>query len=96
MSKSALARMLGANPRSMYHWIETGQLDRELERSPLATVRGRRCPRSWTPKSRSLSPGSRRIPSSSAECATVNAETGKFSAAIDKGFEGGTWRIPVV
>lgn len=72
MSKSALARMLGISRRSVYHWIETGQLDRELERGPPATIRGRRCPRSWTPSSRSLSPRSRRIPSSSAECATFN------------------------
>ncbi len=34
MSKSALARKLGISRRSVYHWIETGQLDRELDEEP--------------------------------------------------------------
>ncbi len=38
MSRSALARKLGISRRSVYHWIETGQLDRELSRSGSAAL----------------------------------------------------------
>jgi len=31
MSKTALARELGISRRTVYHWIETGQLDRDLD-----------------------------------------------------------------
>jgi transposase len=35
MSKAALARELGISRRTIYHWIETGQLDRELDDEPI-------------------------------------------------------------
>ena len=31
MNKAAIARDLGISRRTVYHWIETGQLDRELD-----------------------------------------------------------------
>lgn len=31
VSKAALARQLGVSRRTVYHWLETGQLDRELD-----------------------------------------------------------------
>lgn len=40
MSKAEVARQLGIGPRTIYHWIETGQLDRELDEGPV--VRGDR------------------------------------------------------
>ena len=30
LSKTAIARQLGVSRRAIYHWIQTGQLDREL------------------------------------------------------------------
>ena len=30
LSKTAIARQLGVSRRAIYHWIRTGQLDREL------------------------------------------------------------------
>jgi hypothetical protein len=30
LSKSAIARQLGVSRRSVYHWLATGQLDRDL------------------------------------------------------------------
>ncbi|HYW92218.1 MAG TPA: IS21 family transposase [Gammaproteobacteria bacterium] len=35
LSKAALARELGVSRRTLYHWIETGQLDRELDDAPV-------------------------------------------------------------
>lgn len=35
MTKSALAEKLGVGRRTIYHWIETGQLDRDLDREPV-------------------------------------------------------------
>lgn len=34
-SKTAIARMLGISRRTVHHWIETGQLDRELDDDPV-------------------------------------------------------------
>ena len=31
MNKAVIARDLGVSRRTVYHWIETGQLDRELD-----------------------------------------------------------------
>lgn len=31
LAKSEIARELGVSRRTVYHWIETGQLDRELD-----------------------------------------------------------------
>ena len=31
MSKAAIARQVGINPRTVYRWIAAGQLDRELD-----------------------------------------------------------------
>src|SRR5207253_2048837 len=41
LSKTAIARQLGVSRRAIYHWIRTGQLDRELSgpRSWIATSR---------------------------------------------------------
>jgi len=39
LSKTAIARQLGVSRRAIYHWIQTGQLDREL--SGTASVRER-------------------------------------------------------
>jgi hypothetical protein len=39
LSKTAIARQLGVSRRAIYHWIQTGQLDREL--SGTAPVRQR-------------------------------------------------------
>lgn len=35
LSKSEVARQLGISRRTMYHWLETGQLDRELDDEPV-------------------------------------------------------------
>ena len=35
LSKAEVARELGVSRRSVYHWIETGQLDRELDDAPV-------------------------------------------------------------
>lgn len=35
VSKTALAKKLGVGRRTIYHWIETGQLDRELDEEPV-------------------------------------------------------------
>ncbi len=35
VGKSALARRLGVSRRTIYHWIERGQLDRELDEAPV-------------------------------------------------------------
>jgi transposase len=34
LSKTEVARMLGVSRRTVYHWIESGQLDRELDEAP--------------------------------------------------------------
>ena len=34
LSKAEVARELGVSRRTVYHWIETGQLDRELDNAP--------------------------------------------------------------
>jgi transposase len=36
LSKTAIARQLGVSRRAIYHWIRTGQLDRELSGVPEA------------------------------------------------------------
>ena len=36
LGKTALARRLGVSRRTVYHWIETGQLDRELDDEPVS------------------------------------------------------------
>ncbi len=41
LTKTELARTLGVSRRTVHHWIETGQLERELDDSG-ATDRGRR------------------------------------------------------
>jgi transposase len=35
LSKSAIAKKLGVSRRTVYHWIETGQLDREVDDQPV-------------------------------------------------------------
>lgn len=35
LSKAELARTLGVSRRTVYHWIESGQLDRELDNDPV-------------------------------------------------------------
>jgi transposase len=35
LSKSAIARMLGIGRRTLYHWINTDQLDRDLDNGPV-------------------------------------------------------------
>jgi transposase len=35
LSKSAIARMLGIGWRTLYHWINTEQLDRDLDNGPV-------------------------------------------------------------
>lgn len=35
LSKAEVARELGVSRRTVYHWIETGQLDRELDEAPV-------------------------------------------------------------
>jgi len=35
LSKTAIARTLHVSRRTVYHWIDTGQLDRELEDGPV-------------------------------------------------------------
>lgn len=58
LSKVSLARELGVTRRTIYHWIETGQLERELDGKPVcygpraarcAMGQGRRCPLSSMP-----------------------------------------------
>ena len=39
MNKAVIARDLGVSRRTVYHWIETGQLDREWTKSVSGTVR---------------------------------------------------------
>jgi transposase len=34
LSKAAIARALGVSRRTVYHWIDTGQLDRDLDEGP--------------------------------------------------------------
>ena len=34
LSKAGIARTLGVSRRTVYHWIDTGQLDRDLEDGP--------------------------------------------------------------
>jgi transposase len=54
LSKAAIARQLEVSRRTVYHWITTGQLERDLT-GPLPRVRvGRR--RSWRPTTRSFHP----------------------------------------
>ena len=33
LSKAEVARELGVSRRTVYHWIETGQLDRDLDQA---------------------------------------------------------------
>ena len=35
LSKAAVAERLGISRRSVYYWVETGQLDRELDDEPV-------------------------------------------------------------
>jgi transposase len=35
LSKAEVARTLGVSRRTVYHWIETGQLDRDLDQAPV-------------------------------------------------------------
>ena len=35
LSKAALARQLGISRRTLYHWLATGQLDRDLDEQPV-------------------------------------------------------------
>src|SRR5690349_15432834 len=35
LSKAEVARSLGIGRRTLYHWINTGQLDRELDNGPI-------------------------------------------------------------
>ena len=35
MNKTAIARELGIHRRTVYHWIETGQLDRTVDEQPV-------------------------------------------------------------
>jgi transposase len=35
LNKAALARKLGVSRRTVYHWVETGQLDRDLDGEPV-------------------------------------------------------------
>jgi len=35
LSKAEVARQLGVSRRTVYHWIETGQLERELDEAPV-------------------------------------------------------------
>jgi hypothetical protein len=35
VAKTELARQFGVCRRTIYHWIETGQLDRDLEADPV-------------------------------------------------------------
>jgi transposase len=46
LSKSAIAEKLGVSRRTVYHWIETGQLDREVDDQPVQ-YRPRRARRTW-------------------------------------------------
>ena len=39
MNKAVIARDLGVSRRTVYHWIETGQLDRSWTKSVSGTVR---------------------------------------------------------
>jgi len=52
MTKSTIARQLGISRRTVYHWIKTGQLDRELDDLAVSLVLDERCRRSWTPTRR--------------------------------------------
>jgi hypothetical protein len=42
LSKTAIARQLGVSRRAIYHWSQTGQLDRELSGTPVARQRASR------------------------------------------------------
>jgi transposase len=39
LSKTAIARTLHVSRRRVYHWIDTGQLDRELDDGPVQYAR---------------------------------------------------------
>lgn len=51
--KAAIARRVGVSRRTVYHWIETGQLDREFDAEPVRYGPRRRVPSSWTRTRRS-------------------------------------------
>jgi len=40
LSKTAIARQLGVSRRVIYHWITTGQLDRQVARLHGGTIGG--------------------------------------------------------
>lgn len=46
--KAEIARRVGVNRRTVYHWIETGQLDRELDAEPVRYGGAGGFRRSWT------------------------------------------------
>ena len=50
MNKAGIARDLGVSRRTVYHWIETGQLDRELDEERVGYG-----PRCLMPSKRNLS-----------------------------------------
>ena len=40
LSKAEIARELGVARRTVYHWIATGQLERELDHAPTRSAAG--------------------------------------------------------
>ena len=47
--KAEIARRVGVSRRTVYHWIETGQLDRELDAEPVRYGPRRRAPSKLDP-----------------------------------------------